>query len=105
MWYFIIVGVAALTFYLSPWQPLLQASVNMDVRYRIVAGRFELYTPIRILLTAVSIIAPWIFLALSDSAAFVFAWGVPFAILYWHDFVTARRVVAEYLLDMKKRVE
>lgn len=96
MWYLIIAGLSLLLFFMSPWEPLLQASNLERVQYSEIAGKFSIFDPVRVLLALAAMLLSFLCLFLSKGPAFLIAFFVPAAVLYGLDFRTAMQIAKRH---------
>jgi hypothetical protein len=94
MWYLLIVGIAALTFFFSPWEPLLQASNRERVPYKDL--KFPLYTRFRVSMTLFGAVASLVFYHLVEGPAFLVTLVLPLGAVYTHDFLKALKIARRH---------
>ena len=95
MWYGIIIGLSGLAFFLSPYEPLLQASNRERIPYRTIAGKFPLFSGFRIAWTVILTALSCALLHLVDGPYFLGGFVLFFAVLYAYDFLLANRIAKE----------
>jgi hypothetical protein len=92
MWYFIILALTLALFFLSPYEPLLQASNRERVLYRDISDKFPLFSKFRIIIAALSCMTTYVVLYIIDGPLFLLPFFLLAAVLYTSDFITAGRI-------------
>jgi hypothetical protein len=92
-----------LTFFISPYEPLLQASNRANIAFKDVSSRFHLFAWWRIAFTISGAILASVTYALTDSWYFLGVMTAFFALIYGLDFVSANRLVSKVKLDHDKQ--
>ncbi len=92
MWYAVIIFLSLATFFLSPYEPLLQASNRERVLYKNIWKDFPLYGSKRIFLSTLGAVASCATYRIVNGAYFIGVFSLFFAALYASDFLEANRV-------------